>query len=182
VTTSLLSVPTGNLISDSIHSLDNVEVVICTVGTNDGTKGLGYTYTVGTGGYAIKAIIDTVYGKRLAGKDPSETASLWREMCESTHAMSRGGITAHAMAAVDIALWDTKGKEASRPLYWLLGGGRRPIPLYDADGGWPRYSTEELVRAAKAVARRGFHGFKIKVEKSDGGGRRESQGCKRSIE
>ena len=165
VTSGLLSVPTGKRISDSIHSLDKVEVVTCTVETNDGTRGLGYTYTIGTGGYAIKAIIDTVYSKRLAGKDPSETASLWKEMWESTHAVSRGGVTAHAMAAVDIALWDIKGKEVSRPLYWLLGGSKRPIPLYDTNGGWLHYSTEELVRAAKAVARKGFHGFKIKVGK-----------------
>src|SRR5487761_23698 len=165
IQSGIFHVPTEKLITDSQHSLDSVEVVTCTVKTTDGLSGLGFTYTIGTGGLAIKTVIDTIYAKILTGSDPSEIKDLWLKMWNKTHAVGRGGITTHAMAAVDIALWDLKGKDLGQPLYKLLNGTKKPIPLYDTNQGWLHYSQEELVRSALSVQREGFHGFKLKVGK-----------------
>jgi L-alanine-DL-glutamate epimerase-like enolase superfamily enzyme len=163
VNSNLLSVPTGKLITDSIHSLKHVEVVTCKVKTSDGIVGFGFTYTIGTGGFAIKSVIDSMFQKVLVGKDPGHIQEIWEEMWESTHAVGRGGITTHAMAAVDIALWDIKGKTLEKPLYKLLRGSNKGIPLYDTNSGWLHYSEKELVFSALQVLKEGFRGFKIKV-------------------
>jgi L-alanine-DL-glutamate epimerase-like enolase superfamily enzyme len=165
VKSSLLSVPTEKLITDSIHSLERVEVVACEVETDSGLTGFGFTYTIGVGGYAIKATVDSIIAKILAGCNPLETEEIWRKMWEKTHAVGRGGITTHAIAAADIALWDLKGKNANKPLYRLLNGSKRGIPLYDTNGGWLHYSEGELEVAAKDVLKNKFCGFKIKVGK-----------------
>lgn len=163
VSSNLLKVPTGKLITDSIHSLKHVEVVACKLKTSDGIEGLGFTYTIGTGGFAIKSVIDSIFQKMLVGRDPGHINKIWEEMWESTHAVGRGGITTHAMAAVDIALWDIKGKTLGKPLYKLLHGSNKGIPLYDTNSGWLHYSEKQLVSSALQVLKEGFRGFKIKV-------------------
>ncbi len=165
ISSDLLNVPTGKLITDSTHSLENVEVVTCNVETDQGLDGFGFTYTIGTGGYAIKAALDSIFAKMLLGSNAEETDEIWARMWKGTHAVGRGGITTHAMAAVDIALWDLKGKALDMPLYKLLGGSSKAIPLYDTNGGWLHYNEEELVSAAVEAAERKFHGFKLKVGK-----------------
>jgi L-alanine-DL-glutamate epimerase-like enolase superfamily enzyme len=161
----LLEVPTDKLITDSIHSIDRVEVVTCTVDTSDGISGLGFTYTIGGGGLAVKTIIDSMYAKKLIDQDPSEITKIWHSLWGASHAVGRGGITTHAIAAIDIALWDAKGKTLDAPLYRLLRGSNRGVPMYDTNSGWLHYTERELVESARAVARKGFYGFKIKVGK-----------------
>ena len=165
VKSNILRVPTDKLITDSQHSLEHVEVITCDIVTSDGQHGFGFTYTIGTGAFAIKAVIDTIYKKIIIESDPSEIQSLWWKMWNKTHAVGRGGITTHALAAVDIALWDLKGKEVEQPLHRLLNGSRRGVPLYDTDRGWLHYSKDELVKSALEIQREGFFGFKMKVGK-----------------
>jgi len=167
VNSSVLRIPTDKLISNAIRSYDSLDIVLCTVSTDQGISGTGFTYTIGKAGRSIKSIIDEIFSKALVGSDPTAATEQWTKMWRATHSFGRGGITTHAMAAVDIALWDAKGKECERPLYWLLGGSRKSIPVYDTDGGWLHYSIEELVKNAMEIAAKKFYGFKIKVGKKD---------------
>ncbi len=167
VQSRILDVSTDKLITDAIQTIKAVEIVTCELKTNDGTSGLGFTYTIGAGGEAIKSVIDTIFSKLLRDSNPEAIGDVWEKMWRITHAVGRGGITTHAMAAVDIALWDLKGKSVGKPLYSLLGGTKKSIPLYDTDGGWLHYSEDELVRAAIQVVRSHFHGFKVKVGKKN---------------
>ncbi len=165
VSSNLLHEPTGKLITDSTHSLKRVEVVTCKIRTGSGLAGLGFTYTIGAGGHAIKSVIDSIFHKILIGQDPTDIEGIWNKMWEATHAVGRGGITTHAIAAVDIALWDMKGKQLDRPLYKLLRGSMKGVPMYDTNDGWLHYTEDELVSSALAVVKAKFHGFKIKVGK-----------------
>jgi L-alanine-DL-glutamate epimerase-like enolase superfamily enzyme len=163
VVANLLKVPTEKLITDSIHSIDHVEVITCTIETSEDVSGLGFTYTIGGGGHAIKSVIDTMYSKKVIGRNPFDISEIWQDLWNASHAVGRGGITTHAIAAMDIALWDAKGKAMNAPLYKLLNGSRRPIPMYDTNSGWLHYSESDLVKSARNVVRKGFKGFKIKV-------------------
>ena len=75
-----------------------------------------------------------------AGKDPLENEGLWSEMFALTYARgwSRTSFTRQqimsAIAGVDIALWDVKGKAANMPVYKLLGGFRNEVPCYVTGG------------------------------------------------
>lgn len=68
---------------------------------------------------------------------------------------------------MDIALWDLKGKITRLPLYKLLGGFQRRIPVY-ASGGFYKEGKgiKELVEEAKGYAKLGMHGVKIKVART----------------
>lgn len=67
----------------------------------------------------------------LLGEDPLHTERLWDKLYHGTLWMGRGGVTIQAISAVDIALWDIKGKALGLPVHTLLGGARRDtIPVY----------------------------------------------------
>jgi L-alanine-DL-glutamate epimerase-like enolase superfamily enzyme len=63
---------------------------------------------------------------------------------------------------IDIALWDLKGKVVGLPLYKLLGGNQRKIPIYGS-GGWTSYSEKELVEEMVAMVESGYSKVKMKV-------------------
>jgi D-galactarolactone cycloisomerase len=66
------------------------------------------------------------------------------------------------LSAVDIALWDLKGKALGAPVYELLGGAfRDPVPVYASSIYWGR--PEECARAARDFVDQGFKAVKVKV-------------------
>ena len=66
------------------------------------------------------------------------------------------------MSALDLALWDIKGKVLGRPVAQLIGGARRAVPAY-ATAGLPAFTETELISACKAALAAGFQGAKILV-------------------
>jgi len=61
----------------------------------------------------------------LLGRDPSNVEALWDEMYDATSYYGRRGAVIHAISALDIALWDLRGKAQRKPLHALLGKTRR---------------------------------------------------------
>ena len=61
----------------------------------------------------------------LVGRDPSDVEALWELMYDGTSYYGRRGVAIHAISAIDIALWDIRGKAAGKPLVELLGGSKR---------------------------------------------------------
>ena len=67
----------------------------------------------------------------MIGENPLETERLWQKMLAGTVYFGRTSVTITAMAAVDMALWDLKGKHFGEPIHRLLGGKRHDsIPAY----------------------------------------------------
>jgi L-alanine-DL-glutamate epimerase-like enolase superfamily enzyme len=105
----------------------------------------------------------------LAGRDPLEHERLWQAMYATTHA---GGApqrqTVWAIGALDIALWDIKGRAFGQPVWRLLGGFRRRVPAY-ADGYMGVYDgdTPSLVRALARFVDQGFGQVKIHLVHKD---------------
>lgn len=61
----------------------------------------------------------------LIGKDPANVEALWDEMYDATSYYGRRGAVIHAISALDIALWDLRGKSQGKPLHALLGAKKR---------------------------------------------------------
>ena len=81
----------------------------------------------------IRAIVETpsshIHARGLkevlVGRDPTDVEALWEIMYNATSYYGRRGVVIHAISAIDIALWDIRGKAAGRPVVEMLGGRRR---------------------------------------------------------
>ncbi|MEU8639299.1 mandelate racemase/muconate lactonizing enzyme family protein [Amycolatopsis sp. NPDC048633] len=153
--------------TDAVQAFTSQETVFVELTTDDGGRGLGYAYTIGTGGSSVVALLRDHLLPRLAGRDSRRVEALWRDLFATTRATTVGAITSLALAAVDTALWDLKCRRAGEPLWRVAGGFRPRVPLYDTEGGWLHLSTEELVAGAKAAASAGWGGVKVKIGKPD---------------
>ena len=103
------------------------DVVLVRVRTDDGLEGVG---EADASPEVIKAIIDAPFSHNIAcglreiliGENPLETERLWQKMYRRTMYYGRSSVTICAMSAVDMALWDLKGKYFKQPIHRLLGG------------------------------------------------------------
>src|SRR4029450_6718804 len=100
--------------------------VIC----DDGAIGTGYTYTIGTGGSSLIALLRDHLAPRLIGRDSNQIEAIWKDLFFATHATAVGAITSLSLAAIDTALWDLRAKRAGLPLWKMAGGARQRVPVY----------------------------------------------------
>jgi L-alanine-DL-glutamate epimerase-like enolase superfamily enzyme len=149
--------------SDAIQSFVAQETPIVRVFDGDGAIGTGYSYTIGTGGSSIMAMLADHLAPRLIGRDAEHVEALWRDLLFHTHATSVGAITALALAALDTALWDLRCHRAKLPLAVLAGGAKDSCPLYTTEGGWLHLAPSALVDEALRAKAEGFGGTKIKI-------------------
>jgi len=151
--------------TDAIQSFVAQETPIVRVTCDDGAQGIGYTYTIGTGGSSVVALLRDHLVPLLIGEDPDEIERLWKRLFFHTHATAVGAITSLALAAIDTALWDLRGKRTGLPLWKLAGGAQRRVATYTTEGGWLQLTREALVDQALEARDKGFRGSKMKVGK-----------------
>ncbi|MBC7234637.1 MAG: mandelate racemase/muconate lactonizing enzyme family protein [Chloroflexi bacterium] len=156
-------IPLPVALSDSTHgTMTHFELVIVRLECDSGHEGLGYTYTVGSGGAAIQSLIERDLAPLLEGADPRRIEELWERMWWRLHYVGRGGLTSFAISACDIALWDLRGVQAGEPWWRLLGGSRDRVPAY-AGGIDLFFSIDELCAQAEGFLAKGFRAIKSKV-------------------
>lgn len=151
--------------SDAIQSFVTQETPFVRVHTHDGGTGTGYSYTIGTGGSSVVALLKDHLAPRLIGRDPACIEQIWRDLLFATHATSVGAVTSLGLAAVDTALWDWRCRRDNQPLWKAAGGAQASVPVYTTEGGWLHLSPDELVRESVAAQAQGFKGAKLKVGK-----------------
>src|SRR5213596_2657537 len=103
------------------------DVVLIRVRTGDGLEGIG---EADASPEVIKAIVDAPFSHNIAcglreillGENALESERLWQKMLRRTQYFGRTSVTLAAMSAVDMALWDLKGKKFGVPIHTLLGG------------------------------------------------------------
>jgi L-alanine-DL-glutamate epimerase-like enolase superfamily enzyme len=149
--------------TDAIQSFVLQETPIVRVFDRDGASGTGYSYTIGTGGSSIMALLADHLAPLLIGREAEHIEAIWRDLLFHTHATSVGAITALALAALDTALWDLRCQRAGLPLAVLAGGAKDSCPLYTTEGGWLHLPPAALVDDALQAKARGFGGAKIKI-------------------
>ncbi|GLW99094.1 mandelate racemase/muconate lactonizing enzyme family protein [Microtetraspora sp. NBRC 16547] len=163
----LVDIAVETVRTDAVQAFLKQETLFVEIRTADGRHGTGYSYTIGTGGTAVLALLRDHLVPRLIGADATRVEAIWRDLHASTRATAVGAITSLALAAVDTALWDLRAKTADLPLWVLAGGAKDRIPLYDTEGGWLHLSVDELVAGAKASQATGWQGVKLKIGKPD---------------
>lgn len=102
--------------------------------TDDGIEGYGEASPM-HGGRASLQLINEIFGPALIGQDPLDHAVLLDTLWHKAIKLGPQGIATGALAALDIALWDIKGKAFNLPIYKLLGGAwRTEMPIYSSIG------------------------------------------------
>ena len=98
-------------------------ITLAKVTADDGTAGWGECISqFPEAALATATIIERGYAPLLAGADPLDVEALWRTMTGRTWWYGPEGIAAFGVSAVDMALWDLKGKALGLPVSRLLGG------------------------------------------------------------
>jgi L-alanine-DL-glutamate epimerase-like enolase superfamily enzyme len=151
--------------TDAVQAFLKQETLFVELRTADGQTGRGYSYTIGTGGRAVLAMLRAHFIPQLIGVDSRNVEAIWRMLFNSSRATSVGVITSLALAAVDTAVWDLNCRRTETPLWRAAGGYRQVVPLYDTEGGWLQLGTDELVAGALSSQAKGWTGIKIKVGK-----------------
>ena len=151
--------------SDAIQAFVTQETPIVRIRCADGAEGVGYAYTIGTGGSSVVALLRDHLAPRLVGRDADRIEAIWKDLFFATHATAVGAITSLALAAIDTALWDLKCRRAGLPLWKVAGGAQRRVAVYTTEGGWLHHSASQLIDEAVAARAQGFRGAKVKVGK-----------------
>ncbi|MGN6188193.1 MAG: mandelate racemase/muconate lactonizing enzyme family protein [Conexibacter sp.] len=115
-------------------------VTLVRIEAEDGTVGWGEAISqFREASLATKLLVDEGFAPLIVGKDPIDVEPLWRSMCTYAYWFGVEGIAAFAISAIDMALWDLKGKLLGQPVATLLGGRlKREIPamasiIFDMD-------------------------------------------------
>lgn len=116
----------------------------CLVTAGDGTFGFGMTRY----GSPVIAIVNEHLGPLLVGEPATATEKLWDLMMRAASPYA-GGLASYAVSAVDLALWDLKGKLLGRPVLELLGGPVRERIACYATGNDTDWHMELGFRATK---------------------------------
>ncbi len=159
----LFHIPLAEVLVDAKHGEHHhFELVTATVRLVDGSEGTGYTYTGGKGGYAIAAMIKHDLAPFLIGQDAQAVEELYDAMQWHVHYVARGGIASFAISAVDIALWDLRGKREGKALWEMAGGAGRNCKAY-CGGIDLNFPLPKLLDSINGYLERGFNGVKIKI-------------------
>jgi L-alanine-DL-glutamate epimerase-like enolase superfamily enzyme len=169
VTTTVLRIPDIGTNQDATmrRPASGQSVLFVHIATDAGYEGLGIGTMPGT-----RALIEGTLKPLLIGQDPLHHEWLWEEMFWQIRGYGRKGMAFCALSAVDIALWDLKGRIFATPLYKLIGPYTDAVPIYGS-GGWTNLSEVDLVREQAGYVERGIPRVKMKVGKDFGKAWRE---------
>ncbi|MFB3120406.1 MAG: mandelate racemase/muconate lactonizing enzyme family protein [Stenotrophomonas maltophilia] len=168
----------------ALRPIGRVSELIVRVHTDTGLVGIGEAHGAGMpfpGIYkqdgpgniqpeGASRVVAEVLKPALLGEDPLDNERLWDKMFALNHypgwaapGWGRPQIMT-GMAAIDIALWDIKGKAANMPVYKLLGGTRNTVPCYVTGGYYQDGKTlADLVQECETYADMGYDAIKLKI-------------------
>ena len=157
------AIPLAEVLSDARHGdHTHFELIVVRIALADGLEGTGYCYTGGRGGHAIKAVVDHDLAPVLCGRDAEDIEGLFDFMNAHLHYVGRGGIAGFAISAIDIALWELRGRRRDESLRRMAGGQSRTARAYR--GGIDlNFPLDKLLASVTGYLDAGFNAVKIKV-------------------
>ena len=131
--------------------------------TDDGVEGIGYAgFASPLMTKALKEAVDALAEQTL-GDDPMRVEAIAAKLLELGGRGAPSGLVTRAIAAIDIALWDLKGKALGQPVYKLLGGFRDRVPTYASGYLWRHYGAAALAKKGAELVDEGFRAMKFRM-------------------
>ncbi|MGG5810679.1 mandelate racemase/muconate lactonizing enzyme family protein [Falsiroseomonas sp. CW058] len=146
--------------ADAYAGRESLTFVRLRVETDAGLVGEGMTGRFLAG--SVAALLEGDFEDLLRGQDPMRHEALCGLLCRSLNPRGATGAFVSALSALDLALWDLKGKALGQPVARLLGGAVDRVRTY-ATAGLPAFTEAELVAACEAALAEGHAGVKMLV-------------------
>ncbi len=135
--------------------------------TDEGIEGIGY------GGFvsslmvkALKSAMDAL-AEQAIGEDPMNNEAISARLFALGGSGAPAGLVTRSISAIDVAVWDIKGKALGQPVYKLLGGHRDRVNTYYSGKLWRPYSLDELRESGIELAEQGFKAMKFRMGAED---------------
>ena len=144
--------------------LCEIECVAVFLDTNQGLIGEGLLIAL-IGARTLKQLILDLQ-HLVIGLDPGMSGKFAREAALETRFLGERGAATMAIAGLDMALWDLRGKAAGVNVSRLLGACRATQPTYHSGGLWAEWSVEALQAGAEAILASGFRAMKMRLGRS----------------
>jgi L-rhamnonate dehydratase len=141
------------------------QLVFVEVDTDAGITGYGLTGDLQTA--AVCQFINQQLAPFLKGKSALDTEARWQEMFLTFNPRYQTGAFSSAVSAIDIALWDVKGKYLHMPVWRLLGGARQTVPAY-ITFGLLEFDRDQLIAFVRRFLADGQDKFKMVVAIDNG--------------
>ena len=162
IDTVIVSLPLERPVITPIHRIPAIDCVLVTLRTDSGLEGIAYLWCFGSRrAMALAALAEDLFAT-VRGRDALAGEMNWRAMWNEANFLGRTGAVMFAISAIDTALWDIRGKAAGLPLWRLLGGERRKVPVY-AGGLFLSDPIDAIVAEAKGYVAAGFTAMKMRT-------------------
>ncbi len=154
---SAYRIPTDAPEADGTYAWDATTLVLVEAYAG-GRCGLGFTYA----DTATATLVKDVLARVVCGRNAMDVPGCWEAMVRSIRNLGRPGIASMAISAVDVALWDLKGRLLDLSLVDLLGAVRDAVPVYGS-GGFTSYSIGQLQAQLRGWVGQGIPRVKMKI-------------------
>jgi L-alanine-DL-glutamate epimerase-like enolase superfamily enzyme len=135
--------------------------------TDEGIEGIAYAgFASSLATKALKALVDAL-AEQTAGHDPMMTEAIGGRLAALAGGGAPAGLVTRTISAIDVALWDIKGKALGQPVYRLLGGFRDRVPVYASGHLWRTYDLKALTDTAPRLVEQGFRAMKFRIGGED---------------
>jgi L-talarate/galactarate dehydratase len=138
------------------------EFVTLELGTDAGIEGIGLTFFGGPLTVALKDAVDAL-GALIVGDNPLHVEAIAAKLRQAAIGAGPGGLFTLALSAIDLALWDIKGKALEQPLCTLLGGHRDRVPTYASGALMRPHPMNYLAEAGPRLVNMGFKQMKMQL-------------------
>jgi L-alanine-DL-glutamate epimerase-like enolase superfamily enzyme len=132
--------------------------------TDDGIEGIAVTFPFFSSPmtHALRSAVQDLASLSI-GEDPLVPGTILGKLRGAAGGSGPGGLFMLAFSAIDIALWDIRGKALNQPVWKLLGGGRQRVPAYASGAIQRNLSNEEALQAARGLVEKGFRQIKMQL-------------------
>lgn len=159
--TTIVPLPHDEPLADGPTTPGSKNFVALKLGTDQGVEGIGFTFFGGSLDKALLSAVESLASLTI-GEDPLRIEAIIHKLRASSPG-GPGGILTLALSAVDIALWDIKGKVHNQPVGKLAGGHRNRINTYASGALMRHFPLTHLEKAAALLKERGFRQMKTQL-------------------
>src|SRR5215469_3367297 len=163
IRSDIVALPADEPLADAAENPSGTRpIVTLEVETDDGITGVGVAYFGGALTGALRSTVDEL-GALIVGDDPHRVEAVVAKLRAAAGSAGPGGIFHLAVSALDMALWDIRGKALNMPLWKLLGGARERVPTYASGALMRGLSLDRVVTAAATLKQKGFREMKTQL-------------------